>query len=62
VNDLPLDLDWQYTVAAKLFLYQGKDGYTALKSAEKLIDENTAEEIHAILKKAFGRFIYLIRC
>jgi len=53
-----LDLDWQYTLAAKLFLAQGKDGYTALKHAEQLIDENTAEEIHTILKRVFGSFIY----
>jgi len=54
IRDLPLDLKATYTMATKPFMYYGKDGYTVLKEAECLVDVETAEDIHTVLKRFFS--------
>ena len=58
IRELPLDLKATYTMATKPFMYYGKDGYTVLKEAECLVDVETAEDIHTVLKRFFSKNFY----
>jgi len=59
IRELPLDLKATYTMATKPFMYYGKDGYTMLKEAECLVDVETAEDIHTVLKRFFSKILFI---
>lgn len=50
-----LELDEKYTMATKLWIMGGKDGYEVLTEGKIITEESVAEELHTTIKGFFGK-------
>ncbi len=53
VNNQPLDLKREYKVATKIYVKNGRDGYTCIKECPLLIDNDVAPRLLPVVENYF---------